>query len=71
MSNRVLVLREVSDDGIWLYRINVDKLKDAFIDSVDFEVFMEGVEMEESAVSLETVSEEEMEDVIELGKELY
>lgn len=58
--SRVIVLQEKSNDGINLMRVDLVKLKKAFIDSVDFEVFIEGIEMKDSAVTLESITKTEL-----------
>ena len=45
---KVLVLTENSADGIYVRRLDVDKLREAFLDSIDFEVWLEGVEQGDS-----------------------
>lgn len=41
---KVLVLTEKSADGIYVHRLDADKLREAFVDSIDFEVWLDGVE---------------------------
>ncbi len=70
MSKKVLAVREESVDGNWLYKLDMTKFKDAFIDSIDFEVFMEGIEQNESTVFVQLVSKKELNEAIKNTKDL-
>jgi hypothetical protein len=41
---KVLVLTENGPDGIYVHRLDASKLREAFVDSIDFEVWLEGIE---------------------------
>jgi hypothetical protein len=68
--SRVLVVQEDSSDGIYLIRVDVTKLREAFVDTVDFEVFLEGIESGDSDVSFRFIDKDELKNTIKDSMQL-
>lgn len=59
-----LVLIERGSDGIIIHRINEDAIKKLFKDSVDFEVLIEDVIEGNSTLTIECISQKELDEAL-------